>query len=226
MASSRSVTDFAVQIKRIGDAVQKSQKRGVFDAAFLMKNAIEGERSKAMKGKDYFSRMTQKKTRSNRFVGIRPETNRLTVRFDVKGEYNPTALLVARGPWGLIENGAVRHVISANLGSVQYTKGRGARKRAFKQRELDVAFGARGLYSGMTPLGNRATGFGPVFKVKDHPGTKGKQPWQRGVSRSRDQAARIATGVVRNSVVDVVRMGRETTVYVRGESGAYKSVAG
>lgn len=220
------MTDFAVQIQRIGNAVQQSQKNGVFQAAMVMKNTIEGERSKAMKGKDHFSRMTQKKTRSNRFVGVRPETNKLSVRFDVKGDMNPTALLVARGPWGLIENGAVRHEITANLGSVKYTKGRGARKRAFKQRSLDVAFGATGLYAGMTPLGNRPGGFGPVYRVKDHPGTRGKQPWKKGVDKSRDDAARIATGIVRNRVVDVIRAGRDVTVYVRGEQGAYKGVVG
>jgi hypothetical protein len=120
----------------------------------------------------------------------------------------------------------VRHVISANLGAIQYGKGRVARKRAGQQRLYDVLFDAKGTYSGMTPLGNRATGFGPVFKVKNHPGTTGKQPWKIGVENSRDRAARIATAVVRNRVVDVIRVGRDTTVYVRGESGGYKSVAG
>jgi hypothetical protein len=220
------VTQFANQIRAIGTAVERSQKDAVFRAAMVMKNSIEGERSKAMKGKDHFSRMTQKKTRSNRFVGVRPETNKLTVRFDVKGDYNPTALLVAKGPWGLIENGAVRHEITANLGSVKYTKGRGARKRAFKQRSLDIAFGATGLYAGMTPLGNRAGGFGPVYRVKDHPGTRGKQPWKRGTEKSRDQAAQMATRIVRNVVVDTIRAGRDSYVYVRGEEGQYRTVVG
>jgi hypothetical protein len=229
MASSRSVTDFAVQIKRIGDAVQTSQKKGVFDAAFLMKNAIEGERSKAMKGKDYFSRMNQKKTRSNRFVGIRPETNRLYVRFDVKGTYNPTALVVARGPWGLIERGSPSHVITAGLRSLQFAPGRGSKERrriASRQRDLDIAWSVRGTFSGATPLGNRRTGFGPVYKVANHPGTKGKYPWQRGVDKSKDRAAQTATAIVRSTVVDLVRNGRNTTVYVRGEVGGYTPMVG
>ncbi len=223
MANTRTVSTFANQIRAIGTAAQRSQKEAVFKAAMVMKNSIEAERSKAMKGKDYFSKMTEKRSRSGRSVGIRPQNNKLVVRFDVKGEFNPTALLVARGPWGLIENGSPRHIISANRGAITWEKGqRGAQKRAYRQRALEIAFG--GGLAGTTPLGNRAAGFGPVYRVKDHPGTQGKQPWKKGTDKSKDYAGQVATRVVTNVVVDTIRAGRDTFIYVRGESGSYRTM--
>ena len=63
MPGTRSVTDLAVLIERAGQAALESQKEGVFKAALMLKNSIEGERTKALKGKDHFSRMKQKKQR-------------------------------------------------------------------------------------------------------------------------------------------------------------------
>jgi hypothetical protein len=218
MPGTRSVTDLSVLISKAGQAALESQKDGVFKAAMMLKNSIEGERSKALRGKDHFSRMQQKKTKTGKFVGIRPANNRLTVWFNMKGVYNPTALLLARGPWGLLEYGAAEHEITANLGKVEYAKGRGARARAFKQRNLDIAYGAEGLFSGKTPL---KLPYGPRYRVYNHPGTKGKKPFKKGVEAKQDEASRIALGIVQNRVVDIWRAGRETVITVRGEKGSF-----
>jgi len=224
MPGTRSVTDLSVLISKAGQAALQSQKDAVFKAAMTMKNSIEGERSKAMKGKDHFSRMTQKKSKTGKFVGVRPATHRLTVGFNVKGTYNPTALLVARGPWGLIEYGAAPHEITANLGKLNYEKGRGKRARASRQRDLDIAYGARGLFSGVKPL--RLPYGEPRYRVYNHPGTKGKHPFRKGVEASEKEASQIALRIVQNRVVDIWRIGRETTITVRGEAGTYKPVVG
>jgi hypothetical protein len=214
MPGTRSVTDLAVLIERAGQAALESQKEGVFKAALMLKNSIEGERTKALKGKDHFSRMKQKKQRSGSFTGIRPENHKLRIWFDMKGVYNPTALLVARGPWGLLEYGSPSHEITAALGKVQYQKGaKGARKSALFQRALDLDLGRSGLFSGATPL---RTPQGPRYRVRNHPGTKGKQPFKKGLEAKKDDAARIATSLIQNRVVDVWRSGRETTITVRG----------
>jgi hypothetical protein len=218
MPGTRSVTDLAVLIERAGQAALESQKDGVFKAAKMLKDSIEGERAKAMNGRDHFSRMTKKKQRSGTFKGIRPDTHRLTIWFDMKGVNNPTALLVARGPWGLIEYGSPPHEITAALGAIQYKKGKRARSYALNQRSLDIAFGARGLFSGTTPL---RTPYGPRYRVRNHPGTKGKQPFKKGLEAKKDDAARVATALVQSRVVDVWRMGRETLITVRGSDKSF-----
>ena len=219
MPGTRSVTDLAVLIERAGQAALESQKDGVFKAALMLKNSIEGERTKALKGKDHFSRMKQKKQRSGSFTGIRPETHKLKIWFDMKGTYNPTALLVARGPWGLIEYGSPEHEITAALGKVQYEKGKkGARAYALRQRSLDIAYGGAGLFSGATPL---RTPEGPRYRVRKHPGFKGKEPFKKGLEAKKDDAARVATALVQSRVVDVWRMGRETTITVRGSNKTF-----
>lgn len=214
MPGTRSVTDLAVLIERAGQAALESQKDGVFKAGMMLKNSIEGERTKALKGKDHFSRMTQKKQRSGTFKGIRPDTHKLRIWFDMKGTYNPTALLVARGPWGLIEYGSPPHEITAALGAIQYKKGKRARSYALQQRSLDIAYGAQGLFAGTKPL--RLPYGEPRYRVRNHPGFKGREPFKKGLQAKKDDAARIATALIQNRVVDVWRMGRETTITVRG----------
>jgi hypothetical protein len=219
MPGTRSVTDLAVLIERAGQAALDSQKEGVFKAAKMIKDSIEGERSKALKGSDHFSRMTKKKQRSGTFKGIRPETHKLRIWFDMKGTYNPTALLVARGPWGLIEYGSPPHEITAALGAIQYKKGKRARSYALQQRSLDIAYGATGLFAGTKPL--RLPYGSPRYRVRNHPGFKGRQPFKKGLEAKKDEAARVATALVQSRVVDVWRMGRETTITVRGDKRTF-----
>lgn len=98
------------------------------------------------------------------------------VEFTEEGE-TTVCTLEATGPWAIGEYPIPAHVISPKMGAVS-RKGRKKvdYERARRQRDLDIAFGARGTFSGLRPLGNNSTGFGPLYKVT-HPGTKGKGAW-------------------------------------------------
>ena len=227
MASSThkmSYGDLGALIRSVGTSAQQAQKEAVFQAALYMKNTIEREIRGDLGGKDYFRAMGEKKTKSGKFVGVRPANNRVGVRFDVKGSYNPTALLSAYGPMGLLEYGAAKHQITSRVGAVQYQKGsRGARKRALAQRRLDVAFGAEGLFSGATPLRTPA---GPRFRVYNHPGTRPKKTFTKGVDKATPKATNIATSLIQSKVIQRLRTQYGSVTHVLGESGTFRPVVG
>lgn len=222
MASSThkmSYHDLGVLIRNVGEAAQRSQKEAVFQAALHMKDTIEREIRGDLGGKDYFRAMGERKTKTGKFVGIRPANNRVGVRFDVKGVYNPTALLTAYGPMGLLEYGAGKHEISAKLGAVTYNKGRGARKRALQQRNLDLAYSAVGLYSGARPL---RTPLGPRFRVYNHPGSPAKKTFTRAVEKATPKSTQIATSLIQSKTIQRLRTQFGSFTYVFGEQGAFR----
>jgi hypothetical protein len=202
---SHTSTDLAARIQQIGMAAQRSQKDAVYRASMTLKRSIESELTRAVGGDHEMSNLMKRN-------GTPPK--QMTLGFNVKGTLNPTALLVARGPWGLIEHGAKPHPIFPRLGAIT---GRGA-TRARRQRQLAQAFGGRGVYSGVRPM--------PIngdfrYSVRRHPGFKGKLPFNRGLERAKPQAIKELHATVHSAVVDVVRSGRQTYTYVRGEVGAY-----
>ena len=216
--------DLGALIRGVGNAAQEAQKKAVFNAAMHMKNVIEAERNKDLKGKDYFSAMNNRKTKSGKFTGVRPQNNRLLVSFNVKGEYHPTALLLAKGPWGLLEHGAVAHDINAKS---EANLGRSAKAQyAKKKRNLDIAFGVAGTFSGSRPLGNARSGFGPVYRVRRHPGTEGRRTFSRGVDRATPKATEIATSLIQNNMIRHLRTQFGSTIYLTGESGSFSQVVG
>jgi hypothetical protein len=216
--------DLGALIRGVGNAAQESQKKAVFNAAMHMKNVIEAERNKDLKGKDYFSAMNNRKTKSGKFTGVRPQTNKLVVSFNVKGEYNPTALLIAKGPWGLLEYGAVAHDIVAKS---EANFGRGAKaQRAKRKRNLDIAFGVAGTFSGSRPLGNTRSGFGPVYRVRKHPGTKGRRTFTRGVDRATPKATQIATSLIQTNIIRHLRTQFGSTIYLTGDTGSFRELVG
>jgi hypothetical protein len=227
MASSThkmSSYDLGAVIRGIGNAAQESQKKAVFNAAFHMKNVIEAQRDKDLKGKNYFSAMNDRKTKSGKSVGIRPQNNRLLVSFNVKGVYHPTALLIAKGPWGLLEHGAVAHDINAR-GEANF--GRSAKAQyAKKQRNLNIAFGVAGTFSGARPLGNPRKGFGPVYRVRRHPGTKARKTFTRGVDMATPKATEIATSLIQSNIIRHLRTQFGQTIYITGEEGTFSQVVG
>ena len=218
--------DLGALIRGVGNAAQEAQKKAVFNAAMHMKNVIEAERNKDLKGKDYFSAMNNRKTKSGKFTGVRPQNNRLIVSFNVKGEYHPTALLVAKGPWGLLEHGAVAHDINAKLPTISARGAQDVRKRKIAQRRLDIAFGASGTFSGSTPLGNARKGFGPVYRVRRHPGTKGRRTFSRGVDRATPKATEIATSLIQTNIIRHLRTQFGSTIYLTGDTGSFSQVVG
>jgi hypothetical protein len=205
MAITHTSTDFAARIMQIGQAAQKSQEEAVFRASMVIKSSILRELTKAVGGDHTMSNL-------RKASGAPPK--QMTVGFDVKKGNAPVSLLVAHGPWGLVENGADRHAIFPRLARIT---GKGA-QRARRQRQLDQAFGARGIYSGLRPM--------PIngsfrYSARNHPGSKGKKPFRRGLDKAKPKAIKELRAVVHSAVADVVRSGRETYTYVRGEVGSY-----
>ena len=225
--ATMTTRDLGAVIKAVGDTALESQKKAVYNAALHMKKQIEYDRNRDLKGKDYFSQMLEKKTRSGKFTGVRPETHRLTVGFNVKGKFNPTALLVARGPWGLLEYGSPAHEMTSRVNEYGWTKGaRGARKRAQAQRRLDIAFGAEGLFTGAKPMGSRRRGFGPRYRVANHPGFKGKATFSEAVKKATPESTRIATSLIQTRIINELRTNFGSTIYLKGEAGSFREVAG
>lgn len=220
---SMTYKDLGVVIRNIGTAAQQSQKEAVFRAAIYMKDTITKEIHGDLGGKDYFSRMAQKKTKSGKFVGVRPATNRVGVRFDVKGTYNPTALLVAYGPAGLLEYGAHGHMISAKSGSLVAMRGGRAKSKLVQERNLKIAWGERGAYSGSTPL---KTPYGPRYNVTLRQGARGKKSISRGYERSVPHASHLATQLIQSKVIQQLRTQFTTVTYLKGEEGAFLPVVG
>jgi hypothetical protein len=208
LKSSYSTQQFAMKIRSYGTAVGKAQRVAVHEAAMMLKQSIERQTSIATKGSMGFSRMDTRVTRSGAVVR-RSGNSKLRVGFDVVGDAHPTALLVARGPWGLIEYGSVPHEIIPRLESISRRGPALARQRALTQRRLDIAFGATGVFNGVSPLSGNAGGGEPRYRVK-HPGTKGKKPFHTGVMMVRDRAARRALGIISNQTIRTIRKGRTT----------------
>ncbi len=210
MPNTRASFDLAVKIKQIGTAVQRGQKDAVFSASMIIKNEIEGNLVRAI-GSD--QRMSNLKKRA----GAQPQ--RLSLGFTTKGVNNPTSLLIARGPWGLVEYGAVKHKISPKVAKTGTGKGmsRANRKLAIRQRELDIAFGASGLFAGKSPMPIRGS-----FRYQvDHPGSRGKYPFHRGLDSSRGRAVQELRTVVMRTTATVIRSGRQVYTYASGETGMY-----
>ncbi len=214
MPSTSTSYDFAIKIKQIGTAIQRGQKDAVMSASMIIKNEIEGNLVRAI-GSD--QRMSNLKKRA----GAQPQ--RLSLGFTTKGVNNPTSLLIARGPWGLVEYGASKHKITPKIAKTGTGKGmsRASRKLAIRQRDLDIAFGAAGLFAGKSPLPIRGT-----FRYQvNHPGSKGKYPFHRGLESSRNRAIQELRTVVMRTTATVIRSGRQVYTYAAGEVGMYESTS-
>lgn len=211
-------TAFAASIRSLGVAAEKAQRKAVMDAALMLKRSIERQTMIATKGSMGFSNMNTTLTRTGREVP-RTAPSVLRVGYDLVGERNPTALLVARGPWGLIEYGSDPHVITTKMPTIQRRrKAALAYQREVKQRRYDQLFGARSTFSGLPPMNGAAGGGTPRYRVY-HPGTKGKQPFSRGIELVRDIAARRAQSLISNEVVRTLRFNNRQIMYIEGKPG-------
>lgn len=217
MPNTVNVTKFAAQVRAIGVAAEQAQRKAVMDAALMLKRSIEQQTSIATKGSMGFSNMDTRLTRSGKEVKSN-SPSRLRVGYDLVGERNPTALLVARGAWGLIEYGSDPHIITPRMSAIE-RKGVARKKylRAVQQRKFDVTFNAVGTFSGYTPLNGNAGGGTPRYRV-NHPGQKGKRPFARGIELARGMATRRARTIITNEVVQTVRSGRQQFTYIVGDN--------
>lgn len=211
--------DLGVLIRNIGTYAQQSQKEAVFKATLYMKQTIEREIHGDLGGKNYFRQMTQKKTKTGSYINANNSNNKVGVRFDVKGVYNPTALLTAYGPMGLLQYGAFRHPIIAKNRELAKMK-RSKKKQALVQNRLmAITEGERGAFSGSTPL---RTPYGPRYRIKEHPGARPKKTFTRGVEKATPHATQIATSLIQSKVIDRLRTQYGTFTYVLGEQGAFR----
>lgn len=208
MPTLRTSHDLATVIERVGRAAQHAQREAVFRASMILKNSTEAELLRATGGDG----------RLRNLRGRNGQPIRLSLGFNIQGTNNPTALLIARGPWGIVEYGSTPHPITPKLAKTGRGRGvsRSQRNRLATQRELNRLFGGRGTYAGLRPL---PVANGIYRYSARHPGSKAKQPWKRGMTRAMPRAVNELHAVIRSRVGDVVRSGRETYTYVRGETG-------
>jgi len=176
-----SAADLALKLQKASAALTSAEKSGVGAAALRMKRTIEGSRDRV--------------TGDGRLSGA--GNARLDVQYTLKGEGSAsTALMKAKGPWQLVENDTKS--AGRVTGKVGRVKGRGSR-RANRERDLAVAFGARGALSGVKPIAWPG-GPHPFASFRDGP-TKGQKPWAKGVERGTP----AATEEIRRSSVNAVR---------------------
>lgn len=110
----------------------------------------------------------------SRLSGVGKKGAKVGAGFDVKGTRNPVAIIRARGPLHLLANRTKPHTIEPK-----------ARRRR----------GGNRVGLGMPD--------GQVRASVQHPGTRGKDTWRRGVAVGLPKAVRI----LRSSTVDAVRRG-------------------
>jgi hypothetical protein len=222
MPTKTNVTQFGAKIRSYGYAAEQAQLKGVKQAALMLKRSIERETHRAMGGGDMvFSNMDTYRKRNGLDVPAK-SPSRLRVGYDIVGVRNPTALLVARGPWGLIEYGSVPHVITTRMTTIQ-RKGMPALayQRATKQRSLNVAFNARGTFSGQRPMSGKSGGGIPRFRV-NHTGTKGKRPFHRGIDLVRKAATIEARSIITNEFVRTLRSGKNQYLTFVGDRSGFE----
>lgn len=225
MPSVKVGDQIAVQLQAVGNAVINGQKEAVNRASFILKSAIEGELQRAIGGDQEMSNVRtsisySRKTSTRRlkeaiYSEATGSSARLGIRYDVKGQLNPTALLRAFGPWGLVEYNVGPHRIFPRLDGIQ-AKGmkRVDFQYAVRQRNLNQAYGARGTYRGVRPM---PVGAG-VFRYSAlHPGTTGKRPFAKGMAKSEGHARQELNLVVLRGVATVwkYQQGRKEIVSFR-----------
>lgn len=162
-----TVADLIAAFAKAGVALEGAQEDAVARAALKSKRLIEGQRDRV--------------TGDGRLSGA--GNARLGVSFNVRGGATPSAFVSATGPWQLIERDTKpAGSVTGKLGRIT---GRGAR-RARRQRDLNVAFGAVGALAGVKAM---RTPYGPKSRINDK-GTRGQHPFEKGVDRSVKPAAK------------------------------------
>jgi hypothetical protein len=114
-----------------------------------------------------------------RLSGVGRKGARVGARFDVKGTRNPTALIRATGPLHLIERDTGPHSIYPK-GQTFATTRKGNVRRRGTSRALKIGEG--------------------YAAYAEHPGTRGKHPFQKGVAKAAPETPRIFQREVRAAI--------------------------
>lgn len=168
------------RLNKLPSAVTQANKKAVERAAFAMKRSVQ-------KQPGY----------RDRLKNVGKSGARLNVRYDLKGLENKnaaTAIVKAVGPFQLIERDTKAHsIMPRGVGRAQ-GRTKAARRQA-KQDLYDALFGGR-VGSNVKPL---RTPYGPRYRV-DHPGTKGRHPFEKGVNAALPEVRKIMGNATTTSI--------------------------
>lgn len=165
---AKSFGEFAVDAFNMAASLPDATAKATASAALEVTNTIRAEIRTDSGGDMVLSGMGAK-------VGA---------RYSVRGGSSPTALISATGPMQILESDTQSHSILS--GGVGRAKGRSrAARRQAKQELYNALFG--GQFSGARPL---STPYGPRYSV-NHPGTKGKKTWSRGVEKAAPHVPKV-----------------------------------
>lgn len=116
------------------------------------------------------------------------------------------AVIVALGPWALVEYDMPAHTIQANVKfgkeESRYARALGATRRDIRQLEYDLLFGARGVRKKVIRMETPRFGFRQQVR---HPGTRGRLPFHRGLERAEREAGRTLAQPTMDMVRQVFR---------------------
>jgi hypothetical protein len=159
------ITSFARQVSGFTGRLDAVAKTAVDKSALHVTNEIRGRIRSATGG-------------SMRLSGVGKRGARVGARYTVKNhEGSHSALVTAEGPLQLIERNTKAHgEMPKGVGKVTGRKTKESRHAA-KQNLYSALFGGGG-FAGTKPL---RTPYGPRYRV-NHPGTKGKHPFEHAVN--------------------------------------------
>jgi hypothetical protein len=169
--ADKSVLSFVQATQRVGGALSKTLRTGVQEAALFTKRSIE-----AQPGYPHAPlRGTGRRGKPGR---------RASVRYDVRGSTNPTALLEANGPFQLIERDVKRHLVGIRYSRASKVKAAAGSRIKYNAKGRVVrggsvwvdAEGPRKVQGKPLRIGGQWV-MGPV----PHPGSKGRHPFENGV---------------------------------------------
>lgn len=172
----RDFADLAASFAAMPAAIEDAQHKGVRAAALAVTGAIRGEIGSATGG-------------SMRLSGVGRKGARVGARFQMEGGLGePAALIKATGPLQLIERDTAAHSIIPRGWRVSRKWGRLAAKGAVDP--------SRPVYLGK----GKVLKIGDGFRMfADHPGTKGKHPFEHGWRKRRDEVPAIVQEKIRQA---------------------------
>lgn len=179
---------FARQMSTLANRMERNVAGSVGKAALVLKTSVQANLRTAV-GSDL------------RMSGVGRRGAKVGVRYDVKGQRNPTALLRATGPVPLVERNTSPHtILPRGVGRVQGRRTKLARQAA-RQNLYDALF-AGTVGAGVRPL---ALGNGRFAYRVSHPGTRGKQPFEKGIERATPAAQKILRNATTKSLAEVFK---------------------